>query len=201
MLHTVTTSGLIKHSGMMFWMRASSSLARKGSMCSGAFRCAGIQNAKNLSLQTTNLSRLSSFTARNVSFWNLVAFWAQSLFTLWFSAIATCIGIFQQLSINPPFRALHRNAREKLNFWPVVHVYSDLLPGESWNKLKIPRRNGSPSPECTPVYRASWTEGRLQFPVPTSVNINCSSFHNPHHTKFVKEYHWDLHKVTHAKFT
>ena len=34
MLHTVTTSGLIKRD-MMFRMRASSSLARKGSLCSG----------------------------------------------------------------------------------------------------------------------------------------------------------------------
>ena len=132
MLHTVTTSGLIKHSGVMFRMRASSSLARKGSMCSGAFRCAGIQNAKSLSLQTTNLSRLLSFTARNVTVFGT---WWLSEHSLYlhcgFSAIATCIGIFQQLSINPPFSTLHRNTREKLNFWPVVRVYSDLLPSES----------------------------------------------------------------------
>ena len=75
MLHTVTTSGLIKRVP-----NESLELACKKRQL--VFRCAGIQNAKNLSLQKTNLSRLPSFTARNVTGFGTWWLSEQSLFTL-----------------------------------------------------------------------------------------------------------------------
>ena len=119
-LHTFTTSGLIKRD-VMFRMRVSSSLARKDNIWD--------TNAKSSSL-LTNLSRQPSFTARNVTVLELGGFLSTVFIYTVILAIATCIGFFQQL-LNPPLNALHRNAREKLNFRPVVRVYSNLLPGES----------------------------------------------------------------------
>ena len=157
----------------MFRMRASSSLARKGSMCSAVlgYKCKELEFTDKLTCQGNHPASQHEMSL----FWKLGGF----LSTVFIYTV-TYGNSYRALSttIKSSIQSVAQKCRGKLHFRPVVRVYSDLLPGESWNKLKIPRKNraASPSAACTPVYREPWTERRLQFPVPTSVNINCSSF-------------------------
>ena len=158
-LHDSTISGLMQRD-MMFRMRASSSLARKGSNGSGDWNFVknGLScwatNAKNLSLQTTNLSRQPSLTARNVTVFGtwLGGFLSTALtYTVMFGNSCRALSATTKSSTH----RVAQKCKGKTEL-PVIRMYSDLLPGESWNKLNIPRRNGatSQSAACTPVCRA-----------------------------------------------